>query len=80
MRKDKFPEKTFAAETGDMSAEDFRRAGYEMIDWIADYFERMEDFPVLSQNRPDDLKNALPTTAPEKGEDFAAIFAVPDMR
>jgi aromatic-L-amino-acid decarboxylase len=74
MRKDKFPEKTFAPETGDMSAEDFRRAGYEMIDWIADYFERMETLPVLSQNAPGDLTKALPVSAPDAGEDFQAIF------
>jgi len=60
---------------GDMSSEDFRRHGYELIDWIAGYFERLEDLPVLSQNQPDDLKNALPQTAPESGESFDAIFA-----
>lgn len=59
---------------GDMSREDFRRYGYEMIDWIADYFERIEGFPVLSQNEPDELKNALPKSAPEKGEDFDRIL------
>ncbi|HXG84590.1 MAG TPA: hypothetical protein VNI84_11235, partial [Pyrinomonadaceae bacterium] len=64
MRKDEFPEKIFAPQTGEMSAEDFRRAGYEMIDWIAGYFERLEDLPVLSQNAPNDLKNALPESAP----------------
>lgn len=60
---------------GDMPDADFRRFGYEMVDWIADYFERLENFPVLSQNAPNDLKNALPKRAPESGEDFAAIFA-----
>ncbi len=58
-----------------MSAADFRRNGYQMIDWIADYFERLENLPVLSQNQPNDLKNALPKSAPERGEDFADIFA-----
>lgn len=57
-----------------MPKEDFRRFGHEIVDWIADYFERLEDFPVLSQNQPDDLKNALPETAPESGEDFAEIL------
>ena len=64
-----------ANDLGDMPKEDFRRFGYEIVDWIADYFERIEDFPVLSQNQPNDLKNDLPTSAPEKGEDFGAIFA-----
>jgi aromatic-L-amino-acid decarboxylase len=61
--------------SGDMSSADFRRYGHEMIDWIADYFERIEGFPVLSQNAPNELKNALPQSAPETGEDFGAIFA-----
>lgn len=59
---------------GDMSKEDFRRFGYEIVDWIADYFERVEEFPVLSQNQPNDLKNALPKSAPETGEDFADVL------
>ncbi len=63
-----------APNLGDMPKEDFRRYGYEIVDWIADYFERMEHLPVLSQNQPNDLKNALPVSAPETGEDFQTIF------
>ena len=60
---------------GDMPQEDFRRFGYEMVDWIANYFERLEDLPVLSQVEPNWLKNQLPTRAPEMGEDFENVFA-----
>jgi aromatic-L-amino-acid decarboxylase len=60
---------------GDMPKEDFRKFGHEIVDWIADYFERMETLPVLSQNAPNDLKNALPISAPAQGEDVGAIFA-----
>ena len=59
---------------GDMPQEDFRRHGYELIDWIAGYFERLESFPVISRNQPNDLKNALPESAPETGESFPQIF------
>jgi aromatic-L-amino-acid/L-tryptophan decarboxylase len=59
---------------GDMPKEDFRRFGHQIVDWIADYFERLEDFPVLSQNQPNDLKNALPRSAPAQGEDFAEVL------
>jgi aromatic-L-amino-acid/L-tryptophan decarboxylase len=59
---------------GDMPKEDFRRFGHEIVDWIADYFERMETLPVLSQNRPNELRDRLPESAPERGEDFRAIF------
>ena len=32
-----------------MTAEEFRRHGKEVVDWIADYYERVETLPVLSQ-------------------------------
>jgi hypothetical protein len=41
-----------APASGDMSAEDFRRVGHEIIDWIADYSENIESFPVLSPVEP----------------------------
>jgi aromatic-L-amino-acid decarboxylase len=60
---------------GDMPAEEFRRHGHELIDWIADYFERIEDLPVLSQIEPGDLKAQLPAAPPEVGEPMRDILA-----
>src|SRR5437762_6735258 len=60
---------------GDMPAEDFRRYGHEIVDWIADYFEKIDELPVLAQIEPGDLKAQLPTTPPEKGEPMEAILA-----
>jgi aromatic-L-amino-acid/L-tryptophan decarboxylase len=60
---------------GDMRADDFRRFGREVVDWIADYFERIDDFPVLSQMEPGWLKNSLPDGPPESGEDFSDVLA-----
>lgn len=57
-----------------MSADDFRKQGYAMVDWIADYWSRVEDMPVLSQAQPNDLYNALPDSAPEHSEDFSMIM------
>ena len=63
------PAKTgFAPGLGDMSKEDFRRFGHEFVDWIADYFERLEDLPVLAAIEPGDLKAQLPTAPPKQGE------------
>ena len=61
--------------TGDMSAEDFRRFGHEIVDWIADYFDRIEDLPVLAQIEPGDLKAKLPARPPTSGEDMNTILA-----
>ncbi len=58
-----------------MNAEEFRRFGHELIDWIADYFDRLEDLPVLAQIEPGDLKAQLPTAPPEKGEPMEQIIA-----
>jgi aromatic-L-amino-acid decarboxylase len=60
---------------GDMSAEDFRRHGHEIVDWIADYFDRIEELPVLAQIEPGDLKAQLPSSPPEKGEPMETILA-----
>jgi aromatic-L-amino-acid decarboxylase len=59
---------------GDMPAEDFRRYGYEIVDWIANYFEHIGEYPVLSQVQPDWLKGNQPTSAPQHGEDFGEVL------
>jgi aromatic-L-amino-acid decarboxylase len=59
---------------GDMPSDEFRKHGYAIIDWIADYNERMETLPVLSQIEPGSLAAALPTSAPAQGEDFAEVL------
>lgn len=65
----------FAPPTGDMSAEDFRRYGRELVDWIADYLEHIEERPVLAQVEPGYLKANLPSSAPAQGEDMGEILA-----
>ena len=60
---------------GDMSPEDFRRYGHQVVDWIADYLAHPERYPVLSQNQPGEVKNALPSKAPERGEAMEAMLA-----
>jgi aromatic-L-amino-acid decarboxylase len=54
--------------------EDFRRAGHETVDWIAQYLNSVADMPVLAQTKPGELLDALPKSAPEKGETFDAIL------
>ena len=60
---------------GDMPDDEFRRYGYQLVDWIADYFAHIDTFPVISQVEPGWLKENLPTSAPEEGEDFADVIA-----
>jgi len=58
-----------------MTPEEFRKAGHDLVDWIADYRERVAagEFPVMSRNAPGALRQALPSAPPERPEDFAAI-------
>jgi aromatic-L-amino-acid decarboxylase len=57
-----------------MSAEEFRKQGYAVVDWIADYYSRIESFPVLSQVRPGEIRSSLPASAPRRGEPFPALL------
>ncbi|HHN74526.1 MAG TPA: aspartate aminotransferase family protein [Acidobacteria bacterium] len=58
-----------------MSSEEFRRWGREVIDWIADYHERVETLPVLSRVEPGAIRRALPEHPPEQGEGFERMLA-----
>ena len=69
------PQPKPAPALGDMSKEDFRRFGHELVDWVAEYLEHVEDLPVLAQIDPGDLKAQLPTAPPEKGEAMEQIIA-----
>lgn len=60
---------------GDMDPAEFRRAGHQLVDWISEYLEHSERYPVLSRARPGELRDALPPRAPETGESLDAILA-----
>lgn len=53
-----------------MSPDQFRQSGKELIDWIADYYETIEKYPVLSRVKPGETLSKLPEEAPENGETF----------
>src|SRR6266498_3942802 len=69
------PQPKLSSGLGDMSKEEFRRFGHELIDWISDYFENIEDLPVLSQIQPGDLKAQLPSSPPAQGESMEQIIS-----
>jgi len=58
-----------------MSPEEFRKHGHEMVDWIADYYTRVESFPVLSKVRPGRVRESLPAQAPAQSEPFTKILS-----
>ncbi len=52
----------------------FRQYGYKFVDWIADYFEEIEKYPVLSPEKPGSVLNQLPENPPTEGESLETIF------
>ncbi len=58
-----------------MDAEEFRRFGHDVVDWIADYLANVRDYPILPRMEPGDLARRLPESAPEQGEPMEAILS-----
>jgi aromatic-L-amino-acid decarboxylase len=58
-----------------MTPEEFRKHGHELIDWIARYMEHVEDYPVLSQVSPGEVRAKPPAGATcGGGEPFEAVL------
>jgi aromatic-L-amino-acid decarboxylase len=58
-----------------MTPETFREQGKQLIDWIADYYETVENYPVLSQVKPGTISDQLPLNAPTERESIEQIMA-----
>jgi aromatic-L-amino-acid decarboxylase len=50
-----------------MDANEFRRLGYQLVDWIADYRENLERLPVMSPAQPGEIRTAFPDHPPLHG-------------
>lgn len=58
-----------------MTPDEFREHGRKVVDWIADYLERIESHPVLARVSPGEVRGLLPASPPERGEPFDALLA-----
>lgn len=57
-----------------MTPDEFRRHGHAVVDWISDYYARVESFPVVSRVEPGQVRASLPSDPPTKGEPFDMIL------
>jgi aromatic-L-amino-acid decarboxylase len=57
-----------------LTPDDFRARGHQIVDWIADYRERVATRPVMSPAGPGDVKRQLPQAPPAAPEPFDAIM------
>jgi aromatic-L-amino-acid/L-tryptophan decarboxylase len=57
-----------------MTPEEFRQFGHRIIDWIADYRDKVAALPVMARTEPGEVKARVPADPPETGESFERIF------
>ena len=57
-----------------MTPDEFRAAGNAAVEWVARYLEEVENYPVLSQVEPGEVRSNLPAHPPEHGEPFEAML------
>lgn len=57
-----------------MNPDEFRKAGYRIIDWVADYRAGVASRPVMATTAPGDIKAQLPASPPQQPESFDAII------
>lgn len=58
-----------------MEPNEFRRQAHLMVEWMADYLENIEDYPVKANVEPGQIYDQLPTSPPQSGESMDNIFA-----
>ena len=57
-----------------MTTKEFREEGYKVIDWIADYYDQIEDYPVFPKVKPGDVRSSLPALPPVTSRKYNEIL------
>ena len=57
-----------------MSPEEFKKTGYQFIDWVNNYLSNIGEYPVLPKVKPGDIKSSLPNSPPDRSESFDQII------
>ena len=58
-----------------MNTNDFRKHAHAFVDWMADYLETVERYPVRAQVAPGEIAAQLPPSPPDQGEPIERIFS-----
>jgi aromatic-L-amino-acid decarboxylase len=59
---------------GDIAPDEFRRQARRVLQWIGDYLERPERFPVLPRVVPGEIAATIPSTPPAEPESLDAVL------
>ena len=57
-----------------MDKESFRQYGYQFVDWMVEYFEKIETLPVKPPLKPGDIRERIPIEPPAQGEPMDRVF------
>jgi len=57
-----------------MDAKEFREKAHSFVDWMADYIENIEQYPVKSQVEPGQIFGQLPAEPPTRAHSMVNIF------
>lgn len=58
-----------------MTTDEFRKHAHELVEWMADYMENVEKFPVRSSVAPGEILNKLPDKPPQLPESFDSFMS-----
>jgi len=58
-----------------VTPDEFKQHGHALIDWIAEYLEGVERYPVASRVQPGDIRRSLPEHPPTGAEPFEEVLA-----
>ena len=58
-----------------MPTSEFRKYGHQLVDWVADYLDHVEQYPVLPAVQPGDIRRSLPEAPPREPEPMDQIIA-----
>lgn len=57
-----------------MKTDEFRKNAHELVDWMADYMENVESYPVKSSVEPGNIFKSIPAEPPAQAESFKDLM------
>jgi aromatic-L-amino-acid decarboxylase len=61
-----------------MDSDAFRKLGHELVDWVANYRDRLESLPVMSRVKPGEIRARFPAGPPASGGNLPEAIAALD--